>query len=120
MTTEPSVSASTSGPCLIVQVSGNMDYADAPFFRHRLAQEVTQGHPFVVLDLSAVAFVDSSGLNALLWAWRRAESVGTLLVLACVPPKLQRMLAMTQVDTVLQVYGTTAQAEAELTSTRGA
>ncbi|MFI1004382.1 STAS domain-containing protein [Streptomyces galbus] len=116
MTAEPSVSASTSGPCLIVQVSGEMDYANAPFFRHRLAQETTRGQSSVVLDLSAVPFCDSAGLDALLYARRQAESAGTLLALARVQPKLQRMLAMTRVDTLLPIYGTTAQAEAELTT----
>lgn len=64
--------------------------------------------------LSAVSFCDSVGLDVLLWAWRQAEGAGSVLVPACVPPNLQRMLSMTGVDSVLRVYDTVAEAEAAL------
>ncbi|KMS66904.1 hypothetical protein ACH49_29035 [Streptomyces leeuwenhoekii] len=114
MTVEPSVQANTSGTSLIVQISGDMDYQTAPVFRDRLLDEIARGQQRVVLDLSAVSFCDSAGLNVLLWAWRRAEGAGAVLVLACVSPKVQRMLTMTGVDTVLRVFGTVAEAEDEL------
>ncbi|MGV9937481.1 STAS domain-containing protein [Streptomyces olivaceoviridis] len=114
MTQEPSVQANTSGTCLTVQLSGAMGWETSPPFRERLLEEITPDQRCVVLDLSAVAFCDSAGLNVLLWAWRRAEEYGAVLVLACVPPILQRMLTMTGADTVLRVYDTVARAEAEL------
>ncbi|MCG8970337.1 STAS domain-containing protein [Streptomyces sp. CL12-4] len=74
----------------------------------------------MVLDLSAVAFCDSSGLSVLQGAWRQAEGVGGVLVLACVPPKPRRMLRVTGMDIALQVYGTVAEAEDELVVGGGA
>ncbi|MEV5434478.1 STAS domain-containing protein [Streptomyces sp. NPDC052682] len=120
MTAEHSVHANPMGTSLIVQVIGDMDYETAPFFRSRLLEEITRGQQRVVLDLSAVTFCDSAGLNVLLWAWRQAEQAGVVLVLACVPPNLQRMLSMTGVDTVVGVYGTVAEAENELVTDGGA
>lgn len=61
-----------------------------------------------------MSFCDSAGLNVLLRAWRRVEGAGSVLGLACAPPNLQRMLSTTGVDSVLRVYGTAAEAEAEL------
>ncbi|MFE0206881.1 STAS domain-containing protein [Streptomyces sp. NPDC058985] len=110
MNPEPSVKANGSGMCLTVQVGGDMDYKTASFFRNRLLEE-TQGQRCVVLDLSAVSFCDSAGLNVLLMAWRRADQAGAVLALACVPLDLQRVLVMTGMDTVLQVYGTVAEAK---------
>ncbi|MER8226293.1 STAS domain-containing protein [Streptomyces sp. NPDC094143] len=120
MTAEPSVQATdTSGTSLIMQLSGDMDYETAPFFRERLLDEMAGGQRRLVLDLTAVSFCDSAGLNVLLWAWRQADQAGTVLVLACVPPKVQRMLNMTGADTLVTVYGTVAEAGDELVADGG-
>lgn len=120
MTAEPSVQASASGKCLTVQVIGDMDYQTARFLLARLGEEITTGRSCVVLDLSAVSFCDSAGLNVLLWARRQVEEAGSVLVLACVPPSLRRVLSMTGVDSVLRVYDTVAEAEDELAAGEGA
>jgi len=97
-----------------------MDYETAPFFRERLLEEIARGQRCVVLELSALMFCDSAGLNVLLWARQQAKKAGAVLVLACVPATLQQMLAMTGVDTVVRVYGTVAEAEDELVVDGGA
>ncbi|CQR59324.1 STAS domain-containing protein [Streptomyces leeuwenhoekii] len=120
MTAEHAVQANTSGTCLIVQVSGEMDYQSVPFFRERLLDELTRSQGDVVLDLSAVPFCDSAGLNVLLRIWRKATEAGSVVVLACVPANLQRMLSMTGMDSVLRVYATVADAEGGLAVSGGA
>lgn len=119
MTTQPSVQTTGSGPCLIVQLEGEMDHDSAPFFRERLAEEIARGHRCVVLELSAVSFCDSAGLNVLLRAWQRAGKARAVLVLASVPEKVQRMLSVTGMDTVVPVYATVAEAEGELAAGAG-
>ncbi|MEV6963369.1 STAS domain-containing protein [Streptomyces sp. NPDC051207] len=91
-----------------------MDYVTAPVFRERLLDEMAGGQRRVVLDLSAVSFCDSAGLNVLLWGWRQADQAGVVLVPACVPPKVQRRLNMTRVDTIVRVYDTVTDAVDEL------
>ncbi|WP_406123658.1 STAS domain-containing protein [Streptomyces canus] len=73
---------------------------------------LSRGVRFVVLDLSAVSFCDSAGLNVLIGAWRQADAGGVVLALACVPEPVRRILQMTGADQVLRVYGTVADAEA--------
>ncbi len=114
MTAEPSTDASESGVCLVVRLGGEMDWQTAPFFRNRLVDEIARGLRCVVLDLSAVSFCDSAGLNVLLVAWRQAEEAGSVLALACVPGFLQQMLTMTGVDSVLRMYGTVTEAGNEM------
>ncbi|MER8012604.1 STAS domain-containing protein [Streptomyces sp. NPDC094149] len=120
MTAEPSVQAHALGTSLTVQVGGEMDWQTAPFLRERLLGEITADQRRVMLDLSAVSFCDSAGLNVLLWAWRRANQAGSVLVLACVPPKIHRMLDMTGVDTILRMYDTVGEAENALVAGGGA
>ncbi|MER8226559.1 STAS domain-containing protein [Streptomyces sp. NPDC094143] len=120
MTTGPSVHVHASGMSLTVRIGGEMVWQTAPFFRERLAVEITAARRRVVLDLSAVSFCDSAGLNELLWAWRLADQAGSVLVLACVPAKVQRMLARTGVGTFLRVYDTVGEAENALVARGGA
>ncbi|MFE9123492.1 STAS domain-containing protein [Streptomyces sp. NPDC007172] len=109
---ESPVDASVSGMCRVVRVGGEMDYESAPFFRARLLAEIAQDERRVVLDLSAMAFCDSAGLNVLAEIWREAHVTGVVVVLACVAPSLRRMLSITGLSDVLPAYATVAEAEA--------
>ncbi|MEW2252308.1 STAS domain-containing protein [Streptomyces sp. NPDC058733] len=111
MPTEPSVDVTANGKCLIVRISGDMDHQTAPFFRTRLKEEITRGQRGAVLDMSAVSYFDSAGLNLLLNAWRQAREAGSVLALARVPAPVHRILTITAADKVLHVYDTVAEAK---------
>ncbi|MEV0257737.1 STAS domain-containing protein [Streptomyces sp. NPDC050732] len=107
-----SVERSASGRCLVARVGGEMDYVTGPWFRARFRELIARGGRFLVLDLAGVPFCDSAGLNELITAWRRADAVGAVLVLVCVPEHLRRILEMTGADQCLRVCDTVADAEA--------
>ncbi|MFD5848238.1 STAS domain-containing protein [Streptomyces chartreusis] len=110
--TDRSVGTTASGRCVVARVSGDMDYLTAPVLRARFKELLARGDRFMVLELSEVAFCDSVGLNVLLEAWRQAEAGGAVLVLACVPLPVQRILEMTGATQVLRVFATVTDAEA--------
>jgi anti-sigma B factor antagonist len=56
----------------VVKASGELDIATAPDLRDRLA-ELPAGTRLVVVDLSDVTFVDSTGLGVLVAALRRFQ-----------------------------------------------
>ncbi|MDG9719779.1 STAS domain-containing protein [Streptomyces sp. DH24] len=70
--------------------------------------------------MSAVPFCDSAGLSVLLRTWRQADQAGPVPALASVPTQLQRMLAITGVDTVLRALDTVAEAESGMAVGDGA
>lgn len=116
MAAVPSLKVTEAGRGMLVRITGEMDHVSGPALWERLT-EVLAGHAaFIVLDLSAVSFCDSAGLNLLLRADRHAATNGTDLGLARVPHMLSRILAMTGTDQVLHVYGTVADAETDLRS----
>jgi anti-sigma B factor antagonist len=63
-------------------------------------------HPWVAVDLSPVAFIDSSALGALLVARKRAVELGGDVVLVGATPRTLRMLELTQLDHVFPVFAT--------------
>ncbi len=105
-----------SGTCLVAKVRGVMDYVSRLELSGQLTQVIERAERGVVLDLADAPFCDSAGLNVLLGARREAERAAVVLVLACVPDKLHRVLEMTGADQVLRVFATVAEAEAALSN----
>ncbi|MFZ3557164.1 STAS domain-containing protein [Streptomyces sp. BH055] len=101
-----------SACCLVVRVRGEMDCETAPVLRPRFRELIARGKRCVVLDLSGVSFCDSVGLGLLVGVWRQAEAGEAVLVLACVPEQVRRIIATTGLDQVLRCYATVTEAEA--------
>ena len=56
----------------------------------------------IVLELSKVTHVDSSGLGALLGAWTAAKSKGCELEMANLNPRVEKLVEITKLDTVFR------------------
>jgi anti-anti-sigma factor len=85
---------------IVVTVSGRVDAANAPELLQRL-QEAAAGRPAVVIvDLGQVSYISSSGLRVLLLAHREQLAAGAELLIANVPQKVGRILAMAGFDQV--------------------
>jgi anti-anti-sigma factor len=98
------VVAATEGP-LNVRLSGDMDHRSSEAFRAGLGAVLARGRP-VVVDLTGVSFLDSSGLGALLDARRRAIEATQGFVVCVgetVEPGVQRILDITGLVPVLPV-----------------
>ncbi|MEV5169968.1 STAS domain-containing protein [Streptomyces flaveolus] len=99
------VQVRTSAPRhLQVTVTGHLDLHTA----HRLADTLQpllgqDGHT-VLVDLSGVTFLDSTGLTCLITAYRTARSTGVRFALIAPSPQVQKMLQLTGVDQVLDSY----------------
>jgi anti-anti-sigma factor len=83
------------GPA-IVRLTGEIDLSNAARLQDQLSLLVEQGH--VVVDLSEVTFIDSTGLTAFIIGHRRASAAGTGLHLAGASGTVQRLLELTQLD----------------------
>ncbi|MEV8097158.1 STAS domain-containing protein [Kitasatospora sp. NPDC085879] len=93
------------GPLL--RIAGEIDRETAPRLADALRQPWASrtAPPTVRVDLAAVAFCDSSGLNVLLDADRQARERGSTLQLLNVPDRMRRLLAVTGTDQVLTLVG---------------
>lgn len=77
-----------------VRLVGEIDAATSVRLRAWLGERVDEDHDMVV-DLSGVTFVDSSGLGVLVGALRRVQDVGHTLVLRAPTTSLKRVLEVT-------------------------
>jgi anti-sigma B factor antagonist len=92
-TAEPfGVEASGDGQRLRVQIRGDVDLLTAPELRTALLDATQHDAAQIELDLSAVTFIDSTGISVILQAWQRLNEQGRRLVLTAASRPVTRVL----------------------------
>ncbi|MEV1026053.1 STAS domain-containing protein [Streptomyces sp. NPDC050264] len=94
---------------VVVRAQGDLDMHTATGLYTQVGELLTR-HPAVFMDLSRVAFCDSSGYNALLRLHRRAHEAGSKFILVSPHPTVSRLLALTASDGIFDVYSSQTQA----------
>lgn len=88
-----------------------IDAAAAIRFKDRMRELTARGAPHVVLDLSEVEFIDSSGLGAVVAAMKQLGATRRLDLAALTPP-VDRVFRLTRMDTVFTIHESLAAAQA--------
>ena len=88
----------------IISVRGEIHMTTAPGFSQRLQEAIDQGHTAVVLDLSEVEFIDSTGLSVLLNGLRRVTQLQGRLALVCANPTVLRLFQITSLDKTFDIF----------------
>ena len=94
----------------VLAVTGEIDIYTAPLFKQAVVNLVSEGNDAVVIDLTGVTFMDSSGFGTLLGATRRLRPAGGGLFLAGPNNTIQRMLRLTRLDSIMQIFPTVQEA----------
>lgn len=94
----------------VVVPEGRLDLASAPEFKQVLSEAVTDGYRILVVDLSRVPFVDSSGLGALISGMKATRLAGGDLRIAQVGEQARLILELTTLDKVMKLYATVEEA----------
>lgn len=92
--------------CSRVELSGELDFASAPLLQQVLDQLCRDGYPEVVLDLSGLTFLSAAGLTVFLRADDQLRDTGGRLILERPGRLVRRVLAITELDTVLTIRET--------------
>lgn len=90
----------------VVVVSGDVDLLSAPTLRVNLLAAVKEYSTNLVVDMTGVTFIDSSGLGALVAAWRRARAEGGSVRLAGMRDHVRRVFDLTSLDRIFSIYNT--------------
>jgi anti-anti-sigma factor len=94
---------------ICLAVAGELDLASVASFLGSLKKASDAGDD-IVLDLSGLKYIDSSGINALLDAQHRFSRTGQRIVMAAVSPRIQRILEIITLEKVIPVYPTVEEA----------
>jgi len=93
---ELDVSTDVDGSTTVVAIAGEVDLVTAPAVRTALGQVIDgNGLRLLVVDLSGVSFLDSTGIAAVAFAIRQSGDAGVLVRLCCVQPQVLGVLEIT-------------------------
>lgn len=88
---------------LIMTLDGEADLQHTPTLRKSLLEAVTGGRP-VVVDMSHVSYIDSSGVASLVEAYQSARKKGYAFSLAGLSPAALRVLQLARLDRVFTIH----------------
>jgi anti-sigma B factor antagonist len=103
-----SVEESVDDETQLVQIYGDVDLKTARSFRAALDEAAQDGKKRLIVDMSEVPFMDSSGLAALIGA-QKAFRDQTRLIVVC-PENLRRIFEVTRLDSIVSVVGSLPEA----------
>ncbi len=93
----------TVGSVVVVKPGeSRLDARSAPGFKELLGRIIAGGHTQIVLDLSEVTFVDSSGLGAIASGFKALED-GRGLVICGARDAVRSVFKLTRLDKVVRV-----------------
>ncbi|MDQ2663893.1 MAG: STAS domain-containing protein [Candidatus Eremiobacteraeota bacterium] len=95
-----------NGDALVFSLRGTLDVTTSPSVRAALIEAAENGKHEIIVDLSQVEFLDSTGLGALIGAHRRALEKNGRVRLVCTDGPIQRLLNITGLMKSFAVYST--------------
>ncbi len=100
-----SSSRTTQGGVEIIKLDGKITIgAGDQQLREVITNALNAGHNKILLDMSSVTTIDSSGIGELVGSYTTVTNRGGKLKLLHLPAKLNELLHVTQLITVFEVY----------------
>jgi anti-sigma B factor antagonist len=88
----------------LITCAGRLTAASAPALKARMHELVGHGSLELVCDLSAVSFLDSSGLAALVSGLKSTREAGGWIKLAGMNPQVRNIFVLTKLERVFELY----------------
>lgn len=86
------------GRTALIATAGEVDMHESPRLRSALLEAIALRPAAVVVDLSAVTFIDSSGVATLVEAMKLAKAAGVALILAGMTENVADVFALARLD----------------------
>ncbi|HET7901845.1 MAG TPA: STAS domain-containing protein [Candidatus Nanopelagicales bacterium] len=94
----------------IVAATGEVDVYTAPVLDEALSAAIAGGATSVVVDLSGVDFLDSTGLSVLVKALKRVRDADGALDVVVTAERVSKVFRITGLDQVIPVHASLADA----------
>ncbi|CAN5591666.1 anti-sigma factor antagonist BldG [soil metagenome] len=103
----------SEGDRTILEVGGEVDVYTAPKLRERLVELVGEGHYKIIVDMTKVEFLDSTGLGVLVGGLKRVRSHDGTLALVCNQERILKIFRITGLTKVFPMFDTLDEALAD-------
>lgn len=109
MTVDLALESRNENGWAVLQVRGEVDLYTSPQLRDGITELLDQGANRIVIDLSGIEFMDSTGLGVLVVGLKRAKERNGEFALVCREGSVQKILSITGLDRVFSIHGSVAE-----------
>src|SRR4030042_5553608 len=88
----------------VCRVEGEINLNTSPELRKAFDGFMKNNVKNVVIDFSAVPYIDSSGLATLIELFQRLKKVNGKMRICCVPEKVRNVFEVTKLHKIFEVY----------------
>lgn len=96
-----------------IALEGEIDLHESPQVKERLQPLIEAKLPRILVDLSGVSYIDSSGLALFIEAMQRIQAYGGQFLLCSLRPTVQTIFEIARLDQVFRIFPDKAAAQAE-------
>lgn len=98
------VASTKVGQVVVISPAGRLDAETAPELQDQVVAQVDAGETAVLLDLSALDYVSSAGLRAILVAAKKLQEAKGKLALCGLSEQIAKVFEVSGFDTILDVH----------------
>ena len=96
-----------SGNKTVIEVDAqNVDYRNCESLKSAVSQVLSEGKKLIVLNMSKVSFMDSSGLGVLLFCKRSCDEVGGNFSLCGLQGYVNNLVQLTKLNKAIPIFET--------------
>ncbi len=95
---------------MICRVEGDIDISCSPELKKVFDKLISQKTPKIVIEMTKVTYVDSSGLATLVGILKNMRSYGGKMRLAGMSPKIKSLFEITKLDKLFEIMASEEEA----------
>ncbi|MEH2010425.1 STAS domain-containing protein [Nostoc sp.] len=88
----------------VIKLTGNLNATTSQDFRQNINNILETGAKIVLVDFKDVTFMDSSGLGALVLAFKTLRAADSKLVLCSISEQVRILFELTNMDKVFEIF----------------
>ena len=94
-------STNIDGATVTLNITGELDAVSVPDLRPALDDLISKGHKKIVVDLKGLRLIDSSGVGAIVYLFRRVKGSGGTVVVRGASDQPLAILRLLKLDQIL-------------------
>jgi anti-sigma B factor antagonist len=94
-------STTIDGGTVTLNITGELDAVSVPELRPHIDDLISKGHKKIVVDLKGLRLIDSSGVGAIVYLFRRVKGLGGTVVVRGANDQPLAILRLLKLDQIL-------------------
>ena len=100
----------------VLELSGELDYHSSPELREKLSELTGKQSPKILVDLSGVEYMDSSGIATFVEAFQKTKRYQGRLILAALTDTVRGVFEIAKLDSIFEIAPTVVEGVTSLGS----